>query len=211
MRLTVLGSGSPEAHARRASSGYLLEVAGAHLLFDCGGGVVDRLLQTGRRPADVDALFLSHLHSDHMMDYARLVHSAWDDGAAPLPVYGPQPTAEITEKLFGRDGVFAEDLRARTELAPSQAVWVARGGTLPRTWPAPVVTEIAKGKVIEGAGWRVTVIEVPHAQPVLTCLAFAVEDGAGCRFVYSGDAGKDAGLERLCAGADAVLHWCYRL
>jgi len=52
MKLTVLGSGSPEAYARRASSGYLLEVGEDRILFDCGGGVVDNLIRSGRLPKD---------------------------------------------------------------------------------------------------------------------------------------------------------------
>jgi len=91
MRLTVLGSGSPEAYGRRASSGYLLEIGTDRILFDCGGGVVDNLLRSGRLPRDITHLFFTHYHSDHMMDYARLVHAAWDEGAPPLKVLGPAP------------------------------------------------------------------------------------------------------------------------
>lgn len=210
MKLTILGSGSPEAYARRASSGYLLEVAGKRILFDCGGGVVDRLLQAGFRPSDIDFLFFSHLHSDHMMDYARLVHAAWDEGGAPLKVYGPAPIADITRKLFGPDGVFAHDLTARTELKGSQEVWVARGGTLPRPWPAPEVTEIAPGFLFEGEGWQLSSCTVPHAQPYLTCMAGSVSAG-GAKFVYSGDAGITDEFEAFARDSDLLLHWCYRL
>ncbi|MDJ0825761.1 MAG: MBL fold metallo-hydrolase [Rhodobacter sp.] len=210
MRLIVLGSGSPEAYARRASSGYLLEIGADRLLFDCGGGVVDNLLRSSRAPSDVTHLIFSHLHSDHMMDYARLVHAAWDEGAAPLKVFGPAPIAAITEGYFGPGGALAHDLRARTELLPSQEVWKARGGTVPRPWPVPEVTEIAPGFSLDGGAWRLSSCEVPHAQPVLQCLAFAVEAG-GRKFVYSGDAGLCADLRTLAVGADLLLHWCYRL
>ena len=210
MRLTILGSGSPEAYARRASSGYLLEVGDDCILLDCGGGVFDRLVQSGRKPSDLTHILFSHLHSDHMMDYARLVHAAWDEGGDPITVMGPSPIAAITEKLFGRDGVLAHDLRARTELPPSQAVWVARGGTLPRAWPAPQVTDVEPGFTTEGDGWRLESCEVPHAQPVLDCMAFRVTAGTKT-FVYSGDAGPCDALERLCTDADLLLHWCYRL
>ncbi|MDN3722269.1 MBL fold metallo-hydrolase [Roseibium salinum] len=161
MRLTILGSGSPEAYARRASSGYLLEAGDDVILFDCGGGVFDNLVRTGRKPSDVTHLFFTHLHSDHMMDYARLVHAAWDEGGAPLRVFGPPPIARITEQYFGAEGVLSHDLRARTRFLPSQEVWKARGGTLPRPWPAPEVTEIRPGFVFEGDGWRLTSCEVP--------------------------------------------------
>ncbi len=210
MKLTILGSGTPEAYERRASSGYLLEVGEERLLFDCGGGAVDRLLKAGYKPSDVDVLFFSHLHSDHMMDYARLVHAAWDEGGKPLSVIGPPPIGDITKKLFGKDGVFADDLRARTELLSSQEVWVARGGRLPRPWPAPEVTEIKPGFVRKGTGWTVQSCEVPHAQPALICMAFSVTDGRS-KFAYSGDAAICPALENLCSDADLLLHWCYRL
>ncbi|MDF1726263.1 MAG: MBL fold metallo-hydrolase [Sulfitobacter sp.] len=210
MKLTVLGSGSPEAYARRASSGYLLEVGEALVLFDCGGGVFDNLLRIGRRPSEITHLFFSHLHSDHMMDYARLVHAAWDEGGAPIKVFGPAPIAEITEGYFGPKGVLAHDLRARTELLPSQEVWKARGGTLPRPWPAPEVTEIRPGFTFAGEGWTLSSCEVPHAQPALQCLGFAIEN-AGRKFVYSGDAGLCDALTDLTENADLLLHWCYRL
>lgn len=210
MKLTILGSGSPEAYVRRASTGYLLEVGKDVILFDCGGGVFDNLLRAGKKPSDVTHLFFSHLHSDHMMVYARLVHAAWDEGGAPIRVFGPAPVAAITHGYFGPDGVLSHDLRARTELLPSQEVWKARGGTLPRPWPRPEVTEIKPGFSFEGDGWRITSCEVPHAQPALDCMAFAVESGA-CKFVYSGDAGPCDALAELCQGADLLLHWCYRL
>ncbi len=209
MKLTVLGSGSPEAYARRASAGHLLEVAGRRLLFDCGGGVFDRLLRAGFGPSDIDALFLSHLHSDHMMDYARLVHSRWDEGGPPLRVFGPPPTAAVTEKLFGPDGVFAHDLTARCELPGSKEVWLARGGSLPRPWPKPDVTEIAPGFAMEENGWRLSSCEAFHAQPHLVCMGFRVDADRGS-FAYSGDAGITEEMERFVSGADLLLHWCYR-
>ena len=210
MKLTILGSGSPEACVRRASSDYLLEVGEDRILFDCGGGVFDNLLRAGRLPRDVTHLFFTHLHSDHMMDYARLVHAAWDEGAPPLKVWGPKPIARQSEGYFGRDGVLAPDLIARTELKPSQEVWVSRGGTLPRAWPAPVVTEIAPGFAYQGNGWTLKSCAVPHAQPAFDCMAFSVEAG-GKKFVYSGDAAICDSLKKLAQNADVLLHWCYRL
>lgn len=209
MKLTILGSGSPEAYLRRASSGYLLEVGQDRILFDCGGGVVDNLLRSGRLPKDITHLFFTHYHSDHMMDYARLVHAAWDEGGAPLKVFGPKPLKEITDGYFGPSGVLRNDLRARTELTQSQQVWVARGGTLPRPWPAPKVTEIEPGFSFSGDCWQLTAAQATHAQPILDCLGYAVTS-QGRKFVYSGDSGINPDMTALCEGADFLLHWCYR-
>ena len=209
MKLTILGSGSPEAYQRRASTGYLLEVGEDKILFDCGGGVVDNLIRSGRLPKDITHLFFTHYHSDHMMDYARLVHAAWDEGGAPIKVFGPKPLAKINEGYFGSDGVLQNDLRARTENIPSQQVWVARGGTLPRPWPAPEITEIEPGFAYQGNGWSLGSAQASHAQPILECLAFAVEH-EGKKFVYSGDTGINDQVRVLSQNADFLLHWCYR-
>lgn len=179
-------------------------------MFDCGGGVFDRLIQSGRKPSDITHVFFTHLHSDHMMDYARLIHAAWDEGGAPAKVMGPAPIADITEKLFGASGVFSHDLRARTEHPASQEVWLARGGTLPRPWPKPEVSEVEPGFEYVGDGWSLKSCAVPHAQPQLTCMAFRIDAG-GKSFVFSGDAALCDELESLASEADLLLHWCYRL
>jgi len=103
----------------------------------------------------------------------------------------------------------AFDLRARTEHRGSQQIWLDRGGTLPRPWPAPAVTEIVPGTHHIGEGWQLETFEVPHAQPMLTCLGFKIS-AAGTSFVYSGDAGLCRALETAAQGADLLLHWCYR-
>jgi len=210
MKITCLGTGCPEPNPRRASSGYLVEAGEDVILLDCGGGVFDRLIQSGRKPSDITHLFFTHLHSDHMMDYARLVHAAWDEGGAPIIVFGPAPIGDITEKLFGRDGVFATDLVARTENPGSQEVWVERGGALPRPWPAPEINRVEPGFSFEGRGWTLTSCSVPHAQPQLTCMAFRIDAG-GKSFVYSGDAALCEELESLAQNADLLIHWCYRM
>ena len=209
MKLTILGSGSPEAYVRRASSGYLVEVGKNRILFDCGGGVFDNLLRAGWQPSDITHIIFTHLHSDHMMDYARLVHAAWDEGGDPIKVYGPAPIKAISDRYFGPDGVLAHDLRARTELPQSQEVWQARGGSLPRPWPVADVYEITAGDTIKGEGWHIDSATAPHAQPFLECMAFALTH-EGKKFVYSGDSGLCPEVSALAENADFLLHWCYR-
>lgn len=210
MKVTFLGTGSPEPLRHRASSGYLVEVGGQRLLFDCGGGVFDRLLQTGRTPGDLDHLFFTHLHTDHMMDYARLIHARWDENTPELTVWGPAPIATVSARYFGPEGALAYDLRARTEMPQSVAVWKARGGAVPRPWPAPAITEIGPGHVVRGEGWSVRAFEVPHAQPFLMCMGYRIEAGSKV-IVYAGDSGHTPELERAVEGADILIHWCYRL
>ena len=57
MKITCLGTGSPESHAKRASSGYLVEIGQDKILLDCGGGVVSHLIETSHMPSDITHLF----------------------------------------------------------------------------------------------------------------------------------------------------------
>lgn len=210
MKITCLGTGTPESYQRRASSGYLVEIGDHYILLDCGGGVVSRLIEAGYFPSDITHIFFTHLHSDHMMDYGRLIHAAWDEKNQPLHVFGPAPITNINEKLFSSDGVFSHDLRARTEFTGSQEVWVARGGTIPRPMPSPIIHEITAGFSYDGEGFKLTSCNAPHAQPYLDCMAFRIESDKAS-FVYSGDTALCDDVEQLCQDANLLLHWCYRL
>src|SRR5499426_1793978 len=158
MKITLLGTGTPSPSLERQSSGYLFEVGRDLIVMDHGPGAHHRLLESGHRAVDVSHVFFSHLHYDHCMDYPRLVLQRWDMGADRIPdlaVYGPRPIARMTEQLFGEDGVWDPDIRARLDHQSSLDVFVARGGRLPRKRPRPQVREVAAGDVVEGPNWRV--------------------------------------------------------
>jgi len=208
MRITLLGTGTPSPSLARQSSGYLFQVGDELIVMDHGPGAHHRLLESGRRATEVNYAFFSHLHYDHCLDYARLVLQRWDQGADLIPdldVYGPAPIARMTEQLFGVDGVFGPDIRARIEHQSSIDVFQARGGTPPRRRPAPRVREIHAGDVVSGRRWRVTVGHAAHVQPYLECLAFRLDadDGSVC---YSGDSGMCDEIVELARGCDILIH-----
>lgn len=185
-----------------------MEVGGDTLVFDHGPGAHHRLLESGHTSVDVTHAFFSHLHYDHLIDYPRLVLQRWDQGAGHIPeldVYGPPPLDHATRLLFGEDGVYGPDIRARLDHRSSQDVFEARGGTLPRLRPAPRVTEIHAGASVRGREWTVTVGHAEHVQPYLECLAFRVDaaEGSVC---YSGDSGACEPLVELARGCDILVH-----
>lgn len=206
--VTLLGTGTPAPSLTRQSSGYLIEVGSDLMVWDHGPGAHQRLIESGRRSTEVTHAFFTHLHYDHCMDYGRLVLQRWDQGAdrvADLQVYGPPPLARMTKQLFDEDGIYGPDIAARTNHRSSLDVFEARGGTLPRRRPAPKVTEIHAGSVIDGNGWKLTVGHAQHAQPYLECLAFRLDtkDGSLC---YAGDSGAVAeSIVRLAKDCDLLI------
>ena len=80
-RVTLLGTGSPAPLMRRFGPGVLVQAGGKTLLIDCGRGTTQRLMQSGLKLGQVDALFLTHLHSNHKR-------------ALALRVTGLQPTGQ---------------------------------------------------------------------------------------------------------------------
>ncbi len=204
----MLGTGTPAPSLERAGSGYVIEVGSDRLVWDHGPDAHHRLMESGRRAVDVTHAFFTHLHYDHCMDYGRLVLQRWDQGAdriADLQVYGPSPIARMTEQLFGEDGIYGPDIRARIEHQSSVDVFRARGGTVPRKRPAPRVREIQAGDVVEGNGWKVRVGRATHVQPYLECLAFRLDapDGSLC---YTGDSGSSDEIVELARGCDMLIH-----
>ncbi|MGI9365758.1 MAG: MBL fold metallo-hydrolase [Rhizobiaceae bacterium] len=211
MKVTLLGTGSPVPMLNRASSGYLIEIGDEMLVFDHGAGAHENFLRAGKRAVDLNTIFFSHLHTDHCLDYARLVHSRWDQGAGQVPdlkVYAPSYMQRMTDLLFGELGVFHNDLDGRMNSKPSQRVYLNRGGTLPRKRPQPQVTGLYDGQVIESDHWKVTVREVIHQPGQIEPYAFRLETAEGV-LVYSGDTGPCEAIEELAQGADLLIHMCY--
>ena len=209
MKLTLLGTGTPAPSIKRQSSGYLVEAGDEMIVLDHGPGAHQRLIEGGYKATDVTHALFTHLHYDHCMDYPRLVLQRWDIGAGKVPdlqIYGPAPLKRMTESLFGPEGVYADDVRARTQHQASLDVFRARGGQLPRKLPNPQVNEIKPGDTIEGKGWRATVGESSHMQPYLHCYGYRIESG-GSSLCYAGDSGGVCEtVIALAKKADILIH-----
>ena len=104
MKLTILGSGTYQPELERHSSAYLIETANSKICFDFGRGAVDQLLKIGLQVNQLDAVFITHWHPDHISDLLPLLHITiaapadlavdWIPRKAPLKIYGPKGTKE---------------------------------------------------------------------------------------------------------------------
>src|SRR3954471_8488815 len=97
IRVTLLGTASgPPVRLDRYQMATLVEAGGERLLFDCGRGTLLRLAQAGIPLEKVSKLFITHLHSDHIVDIPDLYLSPWaarTQRKLPLEVWGPSGTA----------------------------------------------------------------------------------------------------------------------
>ncbi len=213
LSLTLLGTGTPAPLVHRAGSGTLLRLDEDALLVDCGPGTVRRLFELGVSSTQISTLLLTHLHYDHCVDYPYLVLNRWDQGVgriSDLAVYGPAPVSRMTRSLFSESGVYGPDLAGRTRHPGSQFIYEMRGGVLPRLRPEPRVTEVAHGDTVEERGWLLTVAEVVHCQPQLTCLAYRLDTPSGS-IVFGGDTAPTPALTTLARGANVLLHMCHMI
>lgn len=105
MKMTIIGYWGGYPKKNGASSGYLLEHDGFHLLLDCGSGVLSKL-QNVIQPENLNAVLLSHYHPDHIADigvlqHARLIQGFLGKQMQLLPIYGhPFDQAEFSKLTY---------------------------------------------------------------------------------------------------------------
>lgn len=193
IKVTLLGTGCPPPAMDRFGPSILVEAAGDKFLFDAGRGALQRLTQIGVRWQEVDGLFITHLHSDHVVGFPDLWLTGWIVGPGrnvPLPVWGPAGTKKMMSHL-GQAYAFDINVRISDDRVP-------RDGVLLK------VTEIKEGVLLEKAGVKITAFEVDHS-PVKPAFGYRI-DHAGRSVVLSGDTRLSENLVRHAQGVDLLIH-----
>jgi ribonuclease Z len=195
-RVTLLGTGSPQPDIERFGPGTLIQVAGQTLLFDCGRGVSQRLLQEKVPLGQVGQLFLTHLHSDHVVGIPDLwltgwLEPPWGQRKGALSIYGPAGTQDMMRNLAK---AFAWDIETRV-----------RDQKLSRDNVAVRVTEIGEGTVYQSNGVKISAFEVDHGDEVKPVFGFRI-DFDGRSVVISGDTRFSENLIRHAGGVDLLIH-----
>ncbi len=79
-RIVLLGTGCPSPSHIRFGPSTLLQINKKNYLFDVGSGVTQRLNKLGLKSSDIDEVFITHMHSDHIVDLYQLYISGWHQG-----------------------------------------------------------------------------------------------------------------------------------
>ena len=101
-RLVLLGSkGGPALRPGGPwPSSSLLELGGRTIVVDCGLGVTRGLVDAGISLKAIDLIFITHLHSDHVLELGPLLHTAWTAGLAkPVTLFGPPGTGHYWRRF----------------------------------------------------------------------------------------------------------------
>jgi ribonuclease Z len=202
LHVFVCGSGSPLPDTTRAGPCLGVLAGKRAFVFDTGSGGMRNLARMGFPVGRTEAVFLTHLHSDHIDGMGEALLQAWVGGSRkqPLPIYGPPGTERVVE---GFNAVYAIDARYRTaHHGPQIAAPEGFGGA------ARMIT-VPKGPgglaiVLEGVGLTIEAFLVNHSP---------VEPAYGYRIAYkgrvaviSGDTVYDQGVVRAAKGADILFH-----
>ena len=191
----LLGTGTPYPDPAASGPATAVVVGGRVLLFDAGPGVMRRLKAANLPINGPEALFITHLHSDHTLGYADLILTSWVmRRRAPFPVYGPRGLRRMTNHLLA---AYSEDINIRANGLEHE---VAGGYRVD-------VHEIRAGVVYEKEGVRVTAIAVQHGA-WKDAFAYRI-DTADRSIVISGDTRPSEELVKAAQGVDILIHEVY--
>lgn len=208
MRITLLGTGGPRPDPERQGPATLVEAARLSLLFDAGRGVATQLARAGVQAEDLDAIFLTHHHYDHIGGLGDLIMAAWNNGRSkPLPIFGPLGTDQIIDGMF--DHVYARDINFRIA-----EEWV-HGRLLDHPRDLVDVRVVISQRIDLAHTVEVTVGQVEHGSVGIE-LSLDEWSASGYRIsaegrvvTISGDAVAGLELGNLAADADALVMCAY--
>jgi ribonuclease Z len=197
LRVTLLGTGRPTPLHDRFEAATLVEAGDTVLLLDAGRGVSIRIWQLGMPLREVDAVFITHFHHDHISGLADLWLTGWLPPAfgqrtVPLGIWGPKGLRDVTD---GLEAAYKRDIDIRTA-----------DEHLPREAATFDVTEFDRdGVVYERDGVKVSAFTVDHGALIKPAVGYRI-DYAGRSVLISGDTRYDERIAAAGRGVDVLIH-----
>ncbi len=191
-KLTLLGTGCPSPSHLRYGPSSLVSYEGTNYLIDAGSGVTQRLSEAGIKPGEIDYFFITHLHSDHIVDLYQLFISGWHTGReTKFKVFGPKGLKSHFDKVFE---AYKEELDLRKE-------WEKRPNVEGLTYE---ITEINNEIKIELDNATIESVKVDH-HPVDPAFGYKFILGPK-NIIFSGDTRYCEVLEKSSKDADILVH-----
>lgn len=201
LHVYMCGAGSPMPDVQRAGP-CVGVVAGQRLfLVDVGSGSVRNLGPAGIMAGRVDAVLLSHFHSDHIDGLGEIAMQRWAGGHndSPLPVYGPQGVSSV---VAGFNAAYAQDVGYRIAHHNSDTVIPSGAGMEAHAFS--IAKDGDSVTVIDDGELKVIAFAVDHS-PISPAVGYRF-DYKGRSVLISGDTQKSPVVERYAKGVDLLLH-----
>jgi len=195
----LTGTGVPHPRPGRAGAGTLVRCGEVAVQFDAGRSTVMRLMEAGTPPPALTAVFVTHVHSDHVVGLPDLAMTRWVQqqlvASGPLVVVAPEGgSARFVRRMLEP---YDEDLALRIEHVGADPIEV----DLRPFDASPVPVEVWRS---DDGAVVVSAVAVHH-EPVPDAVAYRVDTPDGA-IVISGDTRVCDEVERLAAGADVLVH-----
>jgi ribonuclease BN (tRNA processing enzyme) len=198
-KIVMLGTGTPIPDAYRAGASVAIIHKGEAYLFDVGAGSIRNATYVRYRddipslyPSQICCVFITHMHSDHTMDFSELVYTLWWRRPGRLQAFGPPGMREMTA---GAEAMMAPDLRTRAD--SSQPIANPDGYKVD-------VREISDGFVFEKDDLRIEAFEVSHGD-IRPAFGYRITT-ADKSIVISGDTAISENVLNMARGVDVLIH-----
>lgn len=199
LHLGLCGTGSPMPNPERAGPCNVVAAGDRIFVVDIGEGGARNLTLMGVDTSSIEALLLTHFHSDHVdgLGPLMLIHWVRDGNTQPLTVHGPKGVGRVID---GFNAAYATDDTYRTAHHGEEVAPTSGGGAVASEFEmtADQVT------VLKGGDLTITAFNVVHA-PVFPAVGYRF-DYKGRSVCISGDTAKSSNLEKACAGVDILVH-----
>lgn len=200
LHVGLCGAGSPFPDDRR-SGPCTLVLAGKRLfIFDAGSGASRNIGKMGFNQGTIDAIFLSHFHSDHIDGLGELMLQRWIGASnrQPVTLYGPGGVEQV---VAGFSQAYQQDQHYRVAHHGDAFVPASGFGGKAQAFAleAGRSTLVLKDGTLE-----IRAFEVDHA-PVHPAVGYRI-DYQGRSVVLSGDTKKSAQVQAAAQGVDLLVH-----
>ena len=201
LHVALCGTGSPYPDPTRAGPCTAI-IAGQRLfVVDSGRGSADVVARMGLQSGRIEAVLLTHFHSDHIDGLAQLAEQHWVAWQAktPLLVIGPPGVERVVGGLneaYALNGTYRTAHHGADVASPTGFGLTAQRFEMPDGQPSAVI--------LDQGGLRITAFAVNH-EPVHPAVGYRF-DYQGRSVVVSGDTAKSDNLVRVATGADLLVH-----
>ena len=203
LHLALCGTGSPFPDPTRAGPCSAI-IAGERLfIIDTGEGSARNLGYMGIPAAKIEAIFLTHFHSDHIDGIGPFLLQRWGVGTfqTPTPVYGPIGVEQVVD---GLRAAYVLDFGYRVAHHTPKIMPPGGSGGKGMPFTLPPTGQGDQVVVLDDKGLKVTAFRVDHA-PIDPAVGYRF-DYKGRSIVITGDTKKTPSVQALAKGVDILVH-----